>query len=123
MGLVLGVLIAAVVSQPAGRLITSPCCTYNTNTGAASGSASYDGTSASGSYDPGTGHASGAVSTSSGAGGSASGNVNDGTGTGEVHTQYGNASVSADGNAIHAGVDVPGVGSVNVSPPADPADW
>jgi peptidoglycan hydrolase-like protein with peptidoglycan-binding domain len=120
---------------------------YNTETGSASGAGTWGGSSAGGTYDATTGSAAGVYTSSSGStttgswdaeSGTASGSwqsggggssatavvdTSTGTGGGAVHTQYGNAQVSYDGDEVHATVEVPGVGSVGVDIPPDPADW
>ena len=96
---------------------------YNAETGAVGGTVTTSsGATASGTYDTQSGETSGGFSSASGGtSGSWSANVEQGTGTGTVDTPYGSGTLSVGEDSVHASVDVPGYGSVDVDVPRP--DW
>lgn len=111
--------VSAGVSGPLGGIGGS----YDPDRGTVSaGGTSFAGATAVGSYDTETGKTSGGFSSASGdTSGAWSADVDEGTGTGTVNTKYGSGSLTVEDDSVHASVDVPGVGAVDVDVPRP--DW
>jgi len=92
---------------------------YDAGTGVVTaGGENWRGGSAYGSYDTQTGETSGRFTSSSGrTSGAWSGNVEEGTGSAQIETVFGTGTVAVDGESVHATVDVPGIGGVEVDLP------
>ena len=109
------------VSTSTGAGPVAATGSYDTNTGSWSAAGSTSGGGAAAAWDNQTRTASGAYTSTSGTSASGTVNVDAGTGAGSVHTSYGDAAVSVTDTTVHASVNVPGYGNVDVN--VDRPDW